>query len=98
MALGKAAIAAIDTVAAKDGIPNDLAERIRAEFAEKITLSVPEGLVLRHSGADSAQRLRAAAVKAERQELIRLWRGKPGGDEGVPPLGGDPDYQESRPF
>jgi len=40
-----------DIVAAKDGIPNDLAERIRAEFAEKITLSVPEGLVLRHSGA-----------------------------------------------
>src|SRR5258705_3740653 len=90
MALGKGAIAAIDTVAAKDGIPNDLAERIRAEFAEKITLSVPEGLVLRHSGADAARRLRAAAVKAERQELIRLWRGKPGSDEGPPTTEGNP--------
>src|SRR5712691_6094266 len=67
MALGKAAIAAIDAVAAKDGIPNELAERIRAEFAEKITLSVPGGLMLRHSGADDARRLRDAAVKAERQ-------------------------------
>jgi CPA1 family monovalent cation:H+ antiporter len=96
MALGKAAIAAIDTVAAKDGIPNDLAERIRAEFAEKITLSVPEGLVLRHSGADAAQRLRAAAVKAERQELIRLWRENLVSDEVLHTIEEDLDYQESR--
>jgi hypothetical protein len=96
MALGKAAIAAIDTVAAKDGIPNDLAERIRAEFAEKITLSVPEGLVLRHSGADAAQRLRAAAVKAERQELIRLWRENLVSDEVLHTMEEDLDYQESR--
>jgi len=45
-------------VAVKDGISNELAERIRAEFAEKITLSVPGGLMLRHSGADDARRLR----------------------------------------
>src|SRR5216684_2854295 len=96
MALGKAAIAAIDMVAAKDGIPNDLAERIRAEFAEKITLSVPEGLVLRHSGADAAQRLRAAAVKAERQELIRLWRENLVSDEVLHTIEEDLDYQESR--
>src|SRR5262249_60698396 len=49
MALGKVAIAAIDAVVAQDGISNDLAERIRAEFAEQITLAVPNGLVLRHS-------------------------------------------------
>jgi len=96
MALGKAAIAAIDAVAAKDGIPNDLAERIRAEFAEKITLSVPEGLVLRHSGADDARRLRDAAVKAERQELIRLWRENQISDEVLHHIEEDLDYQESR--
>src|SRR5205814_2125085 len=84
MALGKAAIAAIDAVAAKDGISNELAERIRAEFAEKITLSVPGGLMLRHSGADDARRLRDAAVKAERQELIRLWReNRPGANGAI---------------
>src|SRR4029077_8338026 len=50
MALGKVAIAAIDAVVAKeDGISNELAERIRAEFAEQITLTVPDGIVLRHS-------------------------------------------------
>ena len=96
MALGKAAIAAIDAVAAKDGIPNELAERIRAEFAEKITLSVPEGLVLRHSGADDARRLRNAAVKAERQELIRLWRENQISDEVLHHIEEDLDYQESR--
>jgi CPA1 family monovalent cation:H+ antiporter len=96
MALGKAAIAAIDAVVAKDGISNELAERIRAEFAEKITLAVPDGLVLRHSGADDALRLRGAAVKAERHELIRLWRENQISDEVLHKIEEDLDYQESR--
>jgi len=96
MALGKAAIAAIDAAVASDGIANELAERIRAEFAEKITLSVPDGLVLRHSGADDALRLRAVAVKAERQELIRLWRENQISDEVLHKIEEDLDYQESR--
>jgi CPA1 family monovalent cation:H+ antiporter len=97
MALGKAAIAAIDSVVAKDdAIPNELAERIRAEFAEQITLAVPEGIVLRHSGADDAKRLRAAAVKAERNELIRLWRENQISDEVLHKIEEDLDYQESR--
>src|SRR5256885_453386 len=37
MALGKAAIAAIDAVVAKSGVPNELAERIRAELDRKST-------------------------------------------------------------
>jgi len=96
MALGKVAIAAIDTVVANDGISNELAERIRAEFAEQITLTVPDGIVLRHSGADDAKRLRAAAVKAERNELIRLWRENQISDEVLHKIEEDLDYQESR--
>ena len=96
MALGKVAIAAIDSVVASDGISNALAERIRAEFAEQITLSVPNGIVLRHSGADDAKRLRAAAVKAERSELIRLWRENQISDEVLHKIEEDLDYQESR--
>jgi len=96
MALGKAAIAAIDGVVAQDGISNELAERIRAEFAEQITLTVPNGIVLRHSGADDAKRLRAAAVKAERSELIRLWRENQISDEVLHKIEEDLDYQESR--
>lgn len=96
MALGKAAIAAIDAVAAQEGIPHELAERIRAEFAEKITLAVPDGLILSHSGADSARHLRDAAVKAERQELIRIWRENQISDEVLHHIEEDLDYQESR--
>jgi Na+/H+ antiporter len=96
MALGKAAIAAIDTVVAQDGISNELAERIRAEFAEQITLAIPNGIVLRHSGADDAKRLRAAAVKAERHELIRLWRDNQISDDVLHKIEEDLDYQESR--
>ncbi|MGB5080413.1 MAG: Na+/H+ antiporter [Burkholderiales bacterium] len=96
MALGKAAIAAIDAVAAQGGTPEELAERIRAEFAEKITLAVPGGLVLSHSGADVARRLRAAAVRAEREELIRLWRDNLISDEVLHHMEKDLDYQESR--
>jgi CPA1 family monovalent cation:H+ antiporter len=96
LALGKAAIAAIDIVAEKEAIPNELAERLRAEFAEKITLSVPDGVVLSHSSADSARRLRAAAVKAERQELIRLWRENLISDDVLHKIEEGLDYQESR--
>jgi len=96
MALGKVAIAAIDAVVANDGVSNELAERIRAEFAEQITLTVPDGIVLRHSGADDAKRLRAAAVKAERHELIRLWRENQISDEVLHKIEEDLDYQESR--
>jgi CPA1 family monovalent cation:H+ antiporter len=52
--------------------------------------------VLRHSGADDAKRLRAAAVKAERNELIRLWRENQISDEVLHKIEEDLDYQESR--
>ena len=45
-ALGKAAIAAITEVAEKEGIAPELAERIRAEFAEKVRIAPPGGQVL----------------------------------------------------
>ncbi len=96
MALGKAAIAAIDALAAKEDIPDALAERIRAEFAEKITLSVPNGVVFAQPGSDNARRLRQAAVRAERQELIRVWRENEISDEVLHHLEEDLDYQESR--
>lgn len=96
MALGKAAIAAIDVLAEEEGIPDALAERIRAEFAEKITLSVPNGVVLTQPGSDNARRLRQAAVRAERQELIRVWRDNQISDEVLHHLEEDLDYQESR--
>ena len=95
LALTKAAVAAIDEVAAKEEIPQALADRIRAEFAEKITLSIPGSLVVER-GADPAKRLRRAAIEAERRELIRIWRENRISDDVLHHLEEDLDYQESR--
>jgi CPA1 family monovalent cation:H+ antiporter len=94
-ALGKAAIAAIDELAAKEGTAPELAERIRAEFAEKIRIAPPGGHILT-GGADVAKRLRSAAIRAERQELIRIWRENRISDDVLHHLEEDLDYQESR--
>jgi len=94
-ALTKVAIAAIGELAAKEKLPGDLAERIRAEFAEKVALALPSGEVL-HAGGDPAKRLRRAAIEAERRELIRIWRENQISDDVLHHLEEDLDYQESR--
>jgi CPA1 family monovalent cation:H+ antiporter len=94
-ALGKAAIAAIDELAAKESVAAEIAERIRAEFAEKIRIAPPGSHVL-SSGANVAMRLRSAAIRAERQELIRIWRENRISDDVLHHLEEDLDYQESR--
>jgi CPA1 family monovalent cation:H+ antiporter len=94
-ALGKAAIAAISELEAKEGIAPELAERIRAEFAEKIRIAPPGGQILT-GGADIAKRLRQAAIRAERRELIRIWRANRISDDVLHHLEEDLDYQESR--
>ncbi len=96
LALTKAAIAAIDGLAASERLPDDLAERIRAEFAEKITLAVPAGQFIGDARADPAKRLRRAAVEAERRELIRVWPENLISDDVLHHLEEDLDYQESR--
>ena len=94
-ALGKAAIAAIDELAAKEKVPAGTAERIRAEFAEKVRIA-PSGRHVLSGGADVANRLRSAAIRAERQELIRIWRENKISDDVLHQLEEDLDYQESR--
>jgi CPA1 family monovalent cation:H+ antiporter len=94
-ALGKAAIAAIDELAAKEGTAPELAERIRAEFAEKVRIAPPGGQVLT-GGADVAKRLRSAAIRAERQELIRIWRENKISDDVLHHIEEYLDYEESR--
>jgi Na+/H+ antiporter len=95
LALTQAAMTAIGEAARRESLSEDLAERIRAEFAEKVTLDVPGREVL-HAGADPARRLRRAAIEAERRELIRIWRANEISDEVLHLLEEDLDYQESR--
>ncbi len=96
MALTHAALAAIAEAVAQENISNELADRIRAEFAEKITLSFPGSIVVDHGAGDPAKRLRRAALKAERRELIRIWRENQISDNVLHHLEEDLDYQESR--
>jgi Na+/H+ antiporter len=72
-AMRKAALGAIDALAREDGLPPDLAGRISAEFAEKSAAVDPDAAAAARQ-AVLARRLRNAAIGAERQELIRIWR------------------------
>lgn len=93
--LSQAATVAIETLAKAENIPDNITARINAEFAEKISESTPAGLVPTME-AELAQRLRHAAIKAERQELIRIWRDNQISDDVLHHIEEDLDYQESR--
>ena len=49
-----------------------------------------------HGRGNPARLLRAAAIHAERHELIRIWRANQISDEVLHHLEEDLDYQESR--
>jgi monovalent cation/hydrogen antiporter len=95
LAMGKAAIAAIDGLAQKENVPEEVAERIRAEFAEQVTIAVGPGVVL-SPGVNLVKRLRQTAIRAERQELIRIWRANQISDDVLHRIEESLDYQESR--
>jgi monovalent cation/hydrogen antiporter len=95
LAMGKAALAAIDGMAQKESVPEDVAERIRAEFTEQVTIAVGPGVVV-SPGVNLVKRLRHAAIRAERQELIRIWRDNQISDEVLHHMEESLDYQESR--
>ena len=94
-ALTRAALAAIDDAAHKGGVASHVAERIRAEFAEKVASGAAPGTESDH-GIDPARLLRTAAIHAERRELIRIWRENQISDDVLHRLEEDLDYQESR--
>ena len=99
-ALGTAAANAIDKEATAAGADAEIVARIRAEFADKIVQSTPdpdapdEASVL-DPGAAVARRLRRAAISAERQELLRIWRENLVSDEVLHHIEEELDYQES---
>ncbi len=96
-ALGTVAAAAIEKLAAAENASPELAKRIRAEFADKIAHATADGGASSGEGprAGLAGRLRQAALIAERQELLRLWRDNQISDEVLHHIEEDLDYQES---
>ena len=93
VSLGKAALAAIDATAANERMPRDLVTRVRAEFADRMGAATPHD---EHSVFTFGRDLRLAAVRAERQELIRIWRAGEISDEILHHLEEELDYEEQR--
>jgi len=93
VALGKAALRAIDELAAREKMPADLARRVREEFNDRIGAALPLG---HQSSFAFGRDLRLAAVRAERQELIRIWRAGEISDEVLHHIEEELDYEESR--
>jgi CPA1 family monovalent cation:H+ antiporter len=91
-ALGAAAVAAIESLAVEEQAPPDLVDRLRAEFSEDSATATSQA----DPRAEMARRLRQAAIRAERQALLRLWRQQQIGDEVLHRLEENLDYKEAR--
>jgi len=92
-AMATAAFAAIEAAAKEGRIAKPVSARIRAEFAEKITRAGSSAAQTIGS-SDIANRLRHAAIKAERAALIRVWREHRISDEALHQLEEILDYKE----
>lgn len=95
LAMNSAAIAAIDEHLKQTRTPLAWADRLRAEIAEHVALTTPEG----EQPSDKEQlllQLRRLAIKAERKELIRLWRENAISDEVMRHHEEILDYQEAQ--
>ena len=93
-AMSKGAMDAINAMAWQEDISPDLAGRISAEFAEKNAFGDADASVS-EDHATLARRLRHAAINAERQELIRLWRENQISDDVLHEFEEELDYKES---
>ena len=70
-------------------------ERVGAEFGDRMAAASP--LAQQPDSTPAlAKRLRLAAVRAERDELIRMWRNAEVSDDVLHHLEEELDYEESR--
>src|SRR3990172_597924 len=95
LAMGRAALDAIDDEARAQDVSGELAARVRAEFADRMATASPQAAEPKSEFA-FARGLRLAAVRAERTELIRLWREGEISDDVLHELEEQLDYEESR--
>ena len=93
-AISAAALAAIDEQVKAEGAPDEWADQLRTEITERIMQAAPEGLE-QTPRTELLARLRHAAIKAERKELIRLWRNNEISDEVMRHLEEILDFQEA---
>jgi CPA1 family monovalent cation:H+ antiporter len=94
-ALSDAANKLIDSHLTANAAPSEWAEQLRAEIRDRVALATPEGLELTAQG-ELVLQLRRAIIKAERKELIRLWRDNAISDEVMRHHEEILDYQEAQ--
>ena len=94
-AMGKAALAAVERAAGESGALPEVLERIRAELGERMAAASPLAQ-MPDSSHTHATRVRLTAVRAEREELIRLWQEGTISDEVLHHIEEELDYEESR--
>lgn len=93
-AMSTAALAAIDEAMKQENVPAEWAQSLKVEIADRIALVSSEGEKLSPRMA-LVNRLRFAAITAERRELIRLWRSNEIGDEVMHHLMELLDYEQA---
>ena len=94
-AMSAAAIATIDAQLADAKAPQEWADQLRIEIANRVALTASQG-VEQTPKDELLLRLRRAAIKAERKELIRLWRENEISDEVMRHQEEILDYQEAQ--
>jgi len=94
-AMSQAAIVAIDAHLQAANAPMAWADALRSEIAQRVALAAPEGLAQTPQELLLAE-LRRVAIRAERAELIRLWRDNEIGDEVMRHQEELLDYQEAQ--
>jgi CPA1 family monovalent cation:H+ antiporter len=95
MAIGKAALSAVERAAEEGVALAEVVERIRAELGERMAAASPLAQLSDSSHAH-ATRVRLTAVRAAREELIRLWQDGAISDEVLHHIEEELDYEESR--
>src|SRR5207237_6227302 len=94
-AMSAVALAAVHEALAKAGVPAEWVRGLKSEIAERIALDASDADE-RTPRMELMTRLRHAALRAERGELLRLWRGNAIGDEVMHHLMEKLDYEEAR--
>jgi Na+/H+ antiporter len=94
-AMSAAAIAAVDARLAETQSPPEVADQLRMEIANRVALTSSKGLE-QTAQDELLLQLRRAAIKAERKELIRLWRENEISDEVMRHQEEILDYQEAQ--
>jgi CPA1 family monovalent cation:H+ antiporter len=94
-AMARAGLIEAERFSREEGVPPDIHDALRSEYEIRLKSAEPRQLAF--TFADNlALRLRHAVVRAERRELIRLWREEVIGAEVLQSLQRELDFEEAR--